>query len=88
MKVKITTEVDIDLEKFFGVEKSAKKDEITEKDYLITSIYEIIRDAYTEQIEDNCYWMFEQKQFYEDVKHHKLIDIEISKQLLDNLKIE
>jgi hypothetical protein len=81
MKVKITTEVDIDLEKFFGVEKSAKKD------YLVTSIYEIIRDAYIKQIEDNCYWKFEQKQFYEDVKHHKLIDIELSKQLLDNLNI-
>lgn len=45
-------------------------------------------DSYTKQIEDNCYWKFEQKELYENVRHHKLIDIEISKQIVDNLKIK
>ena len=87
MKVKITTEVDIDLEKFFGVKKYSEKDERTEKDYLIASIYEIIRDSHIKQIEDNCYWKMEQKEHYENIKHHKLIDIELSKQMLDNLTL-
>jgi hypothetical protein len=87
-KFKITTEVEIDIQKIFSdnIEGYRQDNIISDDDYIIQSIYEVIRDGYIEQIKDKCEGKF--LDMYDDIKHHKEVDIIIGKEIIKNLKIE
>lgn len=59
---------------------------ISDDDFTIQAIYEVIKDGYVKQIEDNCHWF--SKEYYEHIKHFKKVDIVIGKELVKNIKIE
>jgi len=88
MKFKIETEVEIDIQKIFSqnIKGYVYDDTIKDEEYALQSVYGVIRDGYTEQIKDKCEWQF--KEQYDDIKHHKEVDVIIGKEILKNLKIK
>jgi hypothetical protein len=86
-KYKITAEVEIDIQKIFkdNIKDYVTDDSISDEDYVTQSIYGVIRDGCTEQIKDRCEWMF--KDNYDQIKHHKEVDVLIGEEILKNLKI-
>lgn len=90
MKIKylISSEVEIDIEDVFikNIENYKSDNSISDEEYAIQSIYGVIRDGCTEQIKDKCEWMF--KECYDQIKHHKEVDVLIGKEILKNLEIK
>ena len=90
MKIKylISSEVEIDIEDVFikNIENYKSDNSISDEEYAIQSIYEVIRDGCTEQIKDKCEWML--KECYDQIKHHKEVDVLIGKEILKNLEIK
>ena len=86
-KYKITAEVEIDIQKIFkdNIKNYIEDNSISDESYATQSIYGVIRDGCTEQIKDKCEWMF--KEGYDQLKHHKEVDVLIGKEILRNLKI-
>ena len=86
-KFKIETEVEIDIQKIFleNIKGYVYDDSITDEAYATQSIYGVIRDGCMEQIKDRCEWMF--KECYEQIKHHKEVDVIIGKEILKNISI-
>ena len=86
-KYKITAEVEIDIQKIFkdNIKNYIEDNSISDESYATQSIYGVIRDGCTEQIKDRCEWMF--KEGYDQIKHHKEVDVLIGKEILRNLKI-
>jgi hypothetical protein len=86
-KFKIETEVEIDIQKIFleNIKDYVADDSISDEAYATQSIYGVIRDGCMEQIKDRCEWMF--KECYEQIKHHKEVDVIIGKEILKNLSI-
>ncbi len=86
-KYKIIAEVEIDIQKVFkdNIKNYKEANSISDEAYAIQSIYGVIRDGCTEQIKDRCEWMF--KECYDEIKHHKEVDVLIGKEILKNLKI-
>ena len=86
-KFKIETEVEIDIQKIFSenIKDYVYDDSIKDEEYALQSIYGVIRDGCNEQIKDRCEWQF--KELYDQIKHHKEVDVIIGKEILKNLKI-
>ena len=86
-KFKIETEVEIDIQKIFleNIKGYVYDDSITDEAYATQSIYGVIRDGCMEQIKDMCEWKF--KELYDQIKHHKEVDVLIGKEILKNLSI-
>lgn len=86
-KFKITTEVEIDIQKIFSENIQGYKcdDSITDEEYALQSIYGVIRDGCIEQIKDMGEWRI--KDMYNGIKHHKKVDVVIGEEILKNLSI-
>ena len=64
------------------------QDDISDKDFLIESVYGIINNTYTNLIEQKLDKMIENLEFYEQTKQFIEIDLEIVRQIKQNLNIE
>lgn len=90
-KLKCSFIIDVDVQeifkKVFG-EMYQTRDDISDKDFLIESVYGIISNIYTNLIEQKLDRMIENPEFYEQTKQFIEIDLEIVRQIKQNLKIK
>ena len=90
-KLKCSFTIDVDVQeifkKVFG-KIYQTQDDISDKDFLIESVYGIINNTYTNLIEQKLDRMTENLEFYEQTKQFIEIDLEIVRQIKQNLNIE
>ena len=90
-KLKCSFTIDVDVQeifkKVFG-KIYQTQDDISDKDFLIESVYGIINNTYTNLIEQKLDKMIENLEFYEQTKQFIEIDLEIVRQIKQNLNIE
>lgn len=90
-KLKCSFTIDVDVQeifkKVFG-KIYQTQDDISDKDFLIESVYGIINNTYTNLIEQKLDRMIENLEFYEQTKQFIEIDLEIVRQIKQNLNIE
>ena len=90
-KLKCSFTIDVDVQeifkKVFG-KIYQTQDDISDKDFLIESVYGIINNTYTNLIEQKLDKMIENIEFYEQTKQFIEIDLEIVRQIKQNLNIE
>lgn len=90
INLKIESCISIDVESIFnsvGTIVDKQDDDITDKDYLIQTISTIISEAHKNKLVEKFDLFYEQRDYYEQVKHSIAIDIEILNQILKNLKV-
>ena len=90
-KLKCSFAIDIDVQEIFKQvfgENYQTQDDISDKDFLIESVYGIINNTYTNLIEQKLDKMIENLEFYEQTKQFIEIDLEIVRQIKQNLNIE
>lgn len=90
-KLKCSFIIDIDAQeifkKVFG-ENYQTRDDISDRDFLIQSLYDIIKNIYFDLIEEKIDRMAEDSEFFEQTKQFIEIDLEIARQIKQNLKIK
>lgn len=90
-KLKCSFTVDVDVQEIFKkvfVEIYQTRDDVSDKDFLIESLCGIISNMYTNLIEQKLDRMIENPEFYEQTKQFIEIDLEIVRQIKQNLKIK
>ena len=83
--------IDIDVQELFKkvfIEDYQKRDDISDRDFLVESIYGVIKDMYINLIKDKMNRKLENPIFYEQTKQFLEVDIEIVRQMKQNLSIE
>ena len=90
-KLKCSFAIDIDVQEIFKQvfgENYQTQDDISDKDFLIQSLYDIINNIYFDLIEQKLDRKVKDSEFYEQTKQFIEIDLEIARQIKQNLKIK
>lgn len=89
-KLKCSFTIDVDVQeifkKVFG-EIYQTREDISDKDFLTQSLYDIINNIYINLIDEKMNRKIENPIFYEQTKQFIETDLEIARQIKQNLKV-